>query len=205
VEASTRLTLSLLLPILTVFHQIPFDDIAPPLNHAIHVLLSIPFSADLLETWYTSPPHANASTSSPAGNSRSTMDKISSLLASARTSLDHRDRSTAPSRSSSSVPVHDNGFRRGSSAQASSTSRSSSPSQSSHAVDSTALPSRLLKILVRFFDSHLPFPKNAEEDLPDGLAIEEVLPPVILLLARVAEGSEPIRSYLKLQLFPPDL
>ncbi|KAL1405850.1 hypothetical protein Q8F55_007528 [Vanrija albida] len=45
----------LLAPILSIVHRIPFNDLLPPLTHALHALISIPLSPELLPTWYATP------------------------------------------------------------------------------------------------------------------------------------------------------
>lgn len=192
---SMNLQLRLLAPVLNIFHQLPFDELLPPLTHAIHVLLSIPFLPHLLPTWYSGakPLDEPATSTSPSGevpsnpNSRSAMNKITSLLASARTSLDPHP------------TIHPD--------PTSSRSRTPSPPSSSATLPQqpSALPARLLKTLSRFLDTYLPYPKNPDDGFPDGIAVDEILPPVLLLLARAATGSEPMRRYLRLELFPIDL
>lgn len=72
-------------------------------------------------------------------------------------------------------------------------------------IDPTTLPKRVMKILEDFFDTFLPFPKKPDDELPQRLVLDEVLPPVLLLLTRAAVGSEPMRTCLKESLLPSNL
>lgn len=71
--------------------------------------------------------------------------------------------------------------------------------------DTTAFVNKVIKILERYLDQRLPWPKKPDDQLEHGLVIDEHLPPIFLLLSRAAEGSEPTRKYLKNLLVPDDL
>lgn len=71
--------------------------------------------------------------------------------------------------------------------------------------DHIALPSRLLKILDQFFDTYLPYPKRPDDDLPHGLALDEMLPPLLLLITNAILGSESVQLWIKETLLPVSL
>lgn len=71
--------------------------------------------------------------------------------------------------------------------------------------DTTAFVNKVIKILERYLDQRLPWPKKPDDQLENGLVIDEHLPPIFLLLSRAAENSEPTRKYLKNLLVPDDL
>ena len=71
--------------------------------------------------------------------------------------------------------------------------------------DPTALGIRLYAILETYLSTWLPGTKSPDQDLPKGLVLDEQLPPLLLLIARVCEGSHPSRDYFRQTLLPPDL
>ncbi|KAI9507180.1 guanine nucleotide exchange factor, partial [Russula earlei] len=116
----------LLPPLLRAFNSLPpspLSPLAPPLNHVIHALLSIPFTRNLQSVWlppstpgrHSSPPSSSASPVSSTGrslasdSSRDTsrphgaFDRAKSMLTAGRRSL---SRSSSPARPPS-PPNHD--------------------------------------------------------------------------------------------------
>ncbi|WWC96479.1 hypothetical protein V866_003347 [Kwoniella sp. B9012] len=198
----------LLYPILCHFYNIPFIDLSPPLSHAIHVLLSIPFLTRLLPTWHSvpsAPPSPPISNASPTSSMKNLLSKLSNMS----TSQNHNKKSASSSSPTgeSLIPPNHRKTPSPSSSRRSSgsttTNRPTVPSPSTQ--DPSALPTRLLKILDHFFDTYLPWPKKPDDTLPQGLVPDEMLPPLLLLLTRAAAGSEPIRVILKDTLLPSTL
>ncbi|OCF75348.1 hypothetical protein I204_04203 [Kwoniella mangroviensis CBS 8886] len=180
-------------------------NLSPPLSHAIHVLLSIPFITRLLPTWHSvpsSPPSPLISNASPTSSMKNLLSKLSNMS----TSQNHNKKSSssASTTGESLIPPNHRKTPSPSSSRRSSGSTTSkrpavpSPSTS----DPSALPTRLLRTLDHFFDTYLPWPKKPDDTIPQGLVPDEMLPPLLLLLTRAAAGSEPIRVYLKETLLP---
>lgn len=71
-------------------------------------------------------------------------------------------------------------------------------------MDSGAFPTKVLKVLEGWFEVYMPYPIKADE-VDKNIMVDEVLPPVLLLLARAAVGSSDFRQILKEQLLPFDL
>lgn len=230
--SSARLTrCSLLQPLLNLFHTLPSTVLAPPLSTVLHTLLSFPFSPHLLPTWHSvpEPPSPASSTSSM----RSLINKISNLGSSAspdkrkRKSIQTRaDSSSSPS-GQSGQPAQQQGESAGlglyshtSAHSRQASARSKSPSQPTieatgkagtrqHRViptitDASAFPLRALRILNSWFEAYIPYPLKADE-IDSKVMVEEVLPPVLLLVARAAEGSKEFRKVFRDELLPSDL
>lgn len=187
VYVKTLTAYSLLAPVLSTFHSIPFDDLGPPLTNTIHVLLSIPFSQELLPMWSHIPPRISRSPPS----SSSTFDKLSTMITNqtGRLSMDSIRDSI-----SLSVDRQPHFSRR----------RSPSPTNT-NAEDPAALPARLLRILDTFFTSRLPPSRSVDEERNDGVVLDEMLPPVFLLLSHGVAGSGEIKRFVQAQLLPPNL
>ncbi|KAK4688560.1 hypothetical protein P7C73_g1537, partial [Tremellales sp. Uapishka_1] len=163
----------LLLPLLTLLHQLPYTDLSPPLTTAIHCLLSIPFTPSLLPKWSLVP--STATSPAPSSPVKNLLSRISSSVTSTQT----------PKKASVELPR-----------------------RATRTTDVTGTPSRLLAILEEFFQTHLPFPRHPDDEDPDsasGAAIDEALPPLLLLLTRACHGSEDVRDFLKDRLLPPNL
>ncbi|WVF68758.1 hypothetical protein IAT40_003530 [Kwoniella sp. CBS 6097] len=195
----------LLYPILCLFYAVPFIDISPPLSHVIHVLLAIPFTSRLLPIWHSVPtpssPTQSPATPSPTSSMKTLLNKLSNM--SSPSSIGRRASGDAlsPPNQGQGKTDSPSSSRRGSGS--SSTSRPAVQTPSSH--DPTALPARLLRIFDHFFETYLPWPRKPDDTLPQGLAMDELLPPLLLLLTRAAAGSGPIRANLKEALLPPNI
>ncbi|KAL7420474.1 hypothetical protein Q5752_004424 [Cryptotrichosporon argae] len=218
----------LLPPIISLVHHIPFSDLSPPLTHALHALLPIPLTASNEAEWAAVPaPARRASSTSSAPPSppsvtrpvKALMNKISQMgPASPRRSAE------APRKSSDGLAPPYQARRRPSDglappedAKGLGVPRSRSPSPSSPQspasptagaeqttqVDPVALPIRVLGIIEEWFATHLPYQQGPDEVAPN-VPIEEALPPVLLLLTKLA-GSTDMRVYMKARLLPADL
>lgn len=193
----------LLFPAIALLHTIPFTNLAPPLSHVLHVLLAIPWNERLLSTWHSAP----ADPPSPSsGGVRGLLNRWSNISSISSIS------SSSPSRKSSS----DNGTNQLQNGNNLVPPRSRTPTppspvqKRSHPLPPrkeapTALVVRVVKILETYLDKWLPWPKNPDGELERGLVIDENLPPILLLLSRAAEGSQPSRLHLKKLLLPEDL
>ncbi|OCF35034.1 hypothetical protein I316_03074 [Kwoniella heveanensis BCC8398] len=195
----------LLYPTICQFYAIPFIDISPPLSHAIHVLLAIPFTSRLLPTWHSVPipssPSQSPATPSPTSSMKTFLNKLSNMSSPSAIGRRASGDALSPPRQGQGKTESPSSSRRGSGS--SSTSRPAVPVTSSH--DPSALPARLIRIFDHFFDTYLPWPRKPDDPLPQGLAMDELLPPLLLLLTRAAAGSEPIRLYLKETLLPSSI
>ncbi|WVQ96285.1 hypothetical protein IAU59_003389 [Kwoniella sp. CBS 9459] len=195
----------LLYPVLCIFYAVPFIDISPPLSHAMHVLLAIPFTARLLPIWHSVPtsssPTQSPTTPSPTSSMKTLLNKLSNM--SSPSSIGRRASGDAlsPPHQAQGKTESPSSSRRGSGS--SSTSRPAVQIPSSH--DPTALPARLIRIFDHFFKTYIPWPRKPDDPLPQGLVVDEMLPPLLLLLTRAAAGSEPIRLYLTDILLPPNI
>ncbi|WWC88355.1 uncharacterized protein L201_003265 [Kwoniella dendrophila CBS 6074] len=197
----------LLYPILCQFYGISFIDLSPPLSHAIHALLSIPFVTRLLPTWHSIPippsPTPIAGSASPTSSMKNLLNRISHMS----TSQNTNKKSSTPPSESLIPPIR----RRTPSPTSSRRSSNESCSNKKPTVlppstqDVSALSSRLLRIFDHFFEVYLPWPKKPDDTLPQGLVLDEMLPPLLLLLTRAAAGSEAIRKHVKETLLPANL
>ena len=184
---------SLLYPVLCLLHQIPFTDLSPPLSQTIHVLLSIPFLPRLFPVWHLTPEPTAISSPPSTSTVRTLFTKFTSSTSHPRSTSGE---SVSPSASTSGVM---------SPTLPSPQSRGRVIALPPRRTDTTALPQRLLSVLKQFFDIYLPQPTKPDDELQKGLMLDETLPPILLLLARAAAGSDPIRGYLKETLLPADL
>jgi len=173
-------------------------DLIPPLSYAINLLWTIPFPPRLLPTWYSVPEQPPAEPSSTS--MRTFLAKLSSKTSvlpsgSRKSSVDSGSGVNHPGRTPSPPSP--------ASARVGPTKRSATvvPSR----IDPKVLPSRLLLIFDRFCDAYIPFPKKPDDELQQGLVLDESLPPLLLLLGRAARGSDPVRAYLKQKLLPANL
>lgn len=181
-------TRSLLAPVLTLLHTIPSNDLTPPLTNTIHVLLSIPFSTDLLPAWSQVPPRSPRQVS-PS----STFDKLSSLII-----------GQAPRISKDSIreSISLSADRHQSGSSGSAKRCSPTPPKTD---EPTALPARLLKVLDTFFAAHLPPSRSVDDERQDRVVLDETLPPTLLLLSRAAAASPEIKAYIRSRLLPSAL
>ncbi|EIW67595.1 hypothetical protein TREMEDRAFT_33211, partial [Tremella mesenterica DSM 1558] len=187
---------------LCLLHEIPFNDLSPPLSHTIHVLLSIPFSSTLLNKWQSIPNPPPAT--SPSGTTvRSLFNKFSSMSSNTVYTIANPRKSSSDSTSSAS-----------SSTQGKVRSPAPSPTHVRRErvtllppmkTDETALGRRLMKILTTFVNSWLPEGKAPDGELPKGLILDEQLPPLLLLIARATDGSSPTKTYFRDTLLPTSL
>lgn len=83
--------------------------------------------------------------------------------------------------------------------------RGSSNTSSSDRTDPTALPARLLRIFEDWCDEVFPYPTEVDTERADGLVVDEIIPPTLLVLVKCARGSEEMRAWLKGKLLPVDL
>nr|ODN92333.1 hypothetical protein L204_05432 [Cryptococcus depauperatus CBS 7855] len=195
----------LLSPVLSIFYSIPTLDLGPPLTQTIHVLVSIPFLPRLLTTWKSMPelqpsPTVQYSPSSPSSAMRNLFSKLGNM-ASSSSPRKHSADSLFPSRARSPYPT--TGSQPNLSRRSMSSSRDSPMGLFSKA-DQRALPARLLSILDKFMETHLPYPKKPDE-LSQELVLDELLPPILLLLAKAATADEAMRNWLKETLLPSTL
>ena len=70
--------------------------------------------------------------------------------------------------------------------------------------DPLAFPQRIISILQNLFNQHLPG-TTEPESVRNGIALDEILPPVLLLLARAAEAVQETRMWLRETLLPSGL
>nr|XP_019013018.1 uncharacterized protein I206_02515 [Kwoniella pini CBS 10737]OCF51799.1 hypothetical protein I206_02515 [Kwoniella pini CBS 10737] len=187
------------------FDPIPFIDLSPPLTHTIHALLSIPFLPRLLPIWHSIPIPSSPRVSSPNSSVKNLLNKLSSM--STHSNYNNKKTSTPSSSCEGlSPPNHRKTPSPLSSRRSSGSSSTNKPIiPPSHTQDPSALPTRLLRIFDHFFETYLPWPKKPDDTLPQGLVLDEMLPPLLLFLTQAATGSEHIRSYLKETLIPSTL
>ncbi|KJE00544.1 hypothetical protein I311_05884 [Cryptococcus gattii NT-10] len=174
----------------------------PPLTQIINTLLLVPFNTRLLPTWASVPECPNFPQVNSSSGSSPTMRNILTRLGNIGSSSSPRKSfagSLAPPHSRSSAGDQRSGPNspRG--------SFSSLKPGSDATPDHIALPSRLLKILDQFFDTYLPYPKRPDDDLPHGLALDEMLPPLLLLITNAILGSESVQLWIKETLLPVSL
>jgi hypothetical protein len=81
-----------------------------------------------------------------------------------------------------------------------------SPSPTDKRVDNTnAFPARLLKILQGFLERYLPYPKDPDDELSQGLVLDDHLPPILALMVNAVEGNDDIKAFVKKTILPPSL
>ncbi|WWC62884.1 uncharacterized protein I303_105482 [Kwoniella dejecticola CBS 10117] len=195
----------LLYPILCQLYNIPFIDISPPLSHALHSLLSIPFLPRLLPTWYSVPIPSSPRVASPTSSVKNLLNRLSNM--STHPNSHHKKSSTSMSSGDGLIPPNHRKTPSPSSSRRSSGSSSTGKPAipPPHTQDPSAFPTRLIRIFDNFFDTYIPWPKKPDDGLPQGLVLDEMLPPLLLLLTRAVAGSEPIRLHLKETLLPANL
>ena len=189
----------LLWPTLALFHSLPTIDHAPPLTHCIHVLFAIPFIPRLLDTWHSVP--VDSTPSDIGGTFKGFLDRIGDI------SITSNPFTTTAAQKPTGTPAMKNAaLNSASSISTSTTHRTRRISLPAKKNDPTAFVEKVIHALERYIDKRLPWPQKPDGDqLENGVPIDEHLPPIFLLLARAAEGSEPSRSYLKEMLLPSDL
>ncbi|KIR58484.1 hypothetical protein I314_05729 [Cryptococcus bacillisporus CA1873] len=174
----------------------------PLLTQIINTLLLVPFNTRLLPTWASVPECPNFPQVNSSSGASPTMRNILTRLGNIGSPSSPRKTfagSLAPPHSRSSA-----GDQR--SAPNSPRGSFSSLKPGSDATsDHIALPSRLLKILDQFFDTYLPYPKRPDDDLPHGLVLDEMLPPLLLLITNAILGLESVRLWIKETLLPVSL
>lgn len=192
----------LLYPLLRLFYATPTVDLSPPLTHIMNTLLLIPFKTRLLPTWASVPESPGSlqvnSPSSPSSTMRNILTKLGNIA------------SPSSPRKSSAGSLAPPGSRPPAGGQRSAPnsprgSFSSSRPGFGATSDHFALSSRLLKILDRFFEAYLPYPKRPDDDLPHSLVLDEILPPLLLLMTRATWGLENVRLSIKEILLPSSL
>lgn len=198
---------ALLFPVLCLLYTIPFNDLAPPLSHVLHVLLAIPWTERLLSTWHSSP--ADPPSPSTGGGVRGLLNRLSNI--SSISSISSGSTSRRPS------AEHGTGQHNSNNGTNLAPPRSRTPTPPSPVTTKrtlalpprkeapTALVVRVVKILETYLDRWIPWPTGPDDELERGLVVDENLPPILLLLSRAAEGSTPTRAYLKKLLLPEDL
>ncbi|OXM75967.1 hypothetical protein C364_06519 [Cryptococcus neoformans Bt63] len=192
----------LLYPLLRIFYATPSVDLSPPLTHIINALLLIPFSTQLLPIWASVPECPSSLQVNSSSNPSSTMRNIITKLGNIASPSSPRKSSAgslAPPRSMSPV-----GGQRSAPDSPRGSFSSSKPGLGATS-DHIALSSRLLKTLDRFFETYLPYPKRPDDDLPHALVLDEILPPLLLLMTRATLGSENVRLWIKEILLPSSL
>ncbi|WVO17231.1 hypothetical protein L204_104923 [Cryptococcus depauperatus] len=136
----------------------------------------------------------------PSSAMRNLFSKLGNM-ASSSSPRKHSADSLFPSRARSPYPT--TGSQPNLSRRSMSSSRDSPMGLFSKA-DQRALPARLLSILDKFMETHLPYPKKPDE-LSQELVLDELLPPILLLLAKAATADEAMRNWLKETLLPSTL
>ncbi|KAL0240580.1 hypothetical protein I308_106377 [Cryptococcus tetragattii IND107] len=192
----------LLYPLLRLFYATPTVDLSPPLTQIINALLLVPFNTRLLPTWASVPECPNFPQVDSSSSSSPTMRNILTRLGNVGSPSSPRKTlagSLAPphSRSPAGVQRSAPNSPRG--------SFSSLKPGSDATSDHVALLSRLLKILDQFFDTYLPYPKRPDDDLPHGLVLDEMLPPLLLLITNAILSLESVRLWIKETLLPVSL
>ncbi|WVO24978.1 uncharacterized protein IAS62_006361 [Cryptococcus decagattii] len=192
----------LLYPLVRLFYATPTVDLSPPLTQIINTLLLVPFNTRLLSTWASVPecpdfPQVNSSSGS-SPTMRNILTRLGNIGSPSSPRKTFAGSLAAPhSRSSADDQRSAPNSPRG--------SFSSLKPGSDATSDHIALPSRLLKILNQFFDTYLPYPKRPDDNLPHGLALDEVLPPLLLLITSAILGLESVRLWIKETLLPVSL
>ncbi|ORY31806.1 guanine nucleotide exchange factor synembryn-domain-containing protein [Naematelia encephala] len=186
----------LLWPLLYLLHSLPQVNPTPPLSHVLHALLLVPFSSSLLSTWRSipEPPSPTPSSSSV----RALLNKVK-LSSPPRKSTSISDtpggsfiRNKSPSPSPPSIPPSPPVLRK---RPITLPGRKTFPA---------ALPARVLRVFEGFVDTYYPFPRGWDEEVK-GLKVDEILPPILLLLVRIAQGCMEFRTWLRDNLLPKNL
>ncbi|WVQ73410.1 hypothetical protein IAR50_002982 [Cryptococcus sp. DSM 104548] len=194
----------MLYPLLHLFYEVRTVDLSPPLTHIINTLLAVPFLPRLLPTWTCVPDTTIEPLSSPTSTARTLLHKLGNLASPSSPRKQSASGSLAPPRARS--PAHGDTSSGSSSPRASlSGGRPFGAGTAGSSQHKTAFPARLLKVLDTFFETYLPYPTKPDDKLPQGLILDEVLPPVLLLLTRAAIGCDTMRVWLKGTLLPPTL
>jgi hypothetical protein len=185
----------LLWPTLALFHSLPTTDYAPPLTHCLHVLFAIPFIHRLLDTWHSVPA---ATPSGSGGVMQGIWNRLGSIsITSTSSHPERRQPETSVTGANNPNPVHSPlGAYEHSSREFSLPARKEDP---------TAFNKRVVQVLEKYLNRRLPALTSPDDQLESDLPVDEHLPPILLLLARAAEGSEPSRAYLRDLLLPQDL
>lgn len=71
--------------------------------------------------------------------------------------------------------------------------------------DPAGLPARLLQIFDQWCQDFFPHARDVDIKRNDGLVVDEMIPPTLLVLEKCAKGSEDMRIWLKDRLLPVDL
>lgn len=186
-------------------YQLEMRDLRPPMTSALHALFSIPFDASTLSTWYSVPggfgptavrptPVSRPSTGSTVSSSSSTSPPEKEKKRKGMFGKKRRDSNATkppehlgvPERSNSISPV---------------SSTPSSVEELPRHIDIGAFPRRILDLLNNFVQVHLPGNAPPSKDLQ----LDDIFPPILLLAASAAQGSEEMRHYFRGSLLPSDL
>nr|WVH01956.1 guanine nucleotide exchange factor [Naematelia aurantialba] len=179
----------LLWPLLCLLHSLNQTSPTPPLSHVLHALLHIPFSPALLPTWQAIPDPPSPTPSSSSVRALLNRVKLSSpprKSASDSMSLHRKTPSPPPPLQQSSAPHR---------------KQITLPTRRN---DPRALPARVLHVVETFLETYYPFPKELDDEVK-GLVVDEVLPPVLLVLVRAAAGCSEMRTWLRDTLLPKNL
>lgn len=200
---------------LNLVHTLPISSLVPPLSHAIQFLLFAPLLPRLTTAWCSVPEPASPSPST--SSVRSLLNNLGQISIPGSGSNHPRKGSGDKSAETSSgggglsVPRAKSPISPG---RRSIDGRKSPEPVSSYQrgtsapptrFDPTALPARLLRVLEDWFASFLPYGKKVDEERTDGIVVDEVLPPLILVLMKLAKGNGDMRAYVKEALLPSDL
>jgi hypothetical protein len=201
--------------VLNLVHTLPVSSLVPPLSHAIQFLLFAPLLPRLTTAWCSVPEPASPSpTTSSVRSLLNTLGQISipgSGSSHPRKGSGDKSAETSPGGGALSVPRAKSPISPG---RRSIDGRKSPEPVSSYQrgtsapptrIDPTALPARLLRVLEDWFASFLPYGTKVDEERTDGIVVDEVLPPLILILMKLAKGNGDMRAYLKEALLPSDL
>lgn len=183
-----------------LYHTLPSRTLAPPLSTCLHTLFAIPFSSHLLPVWTLIPEPASprTSSSSPYSSVRGLISDLAraTVSATSRRSLD-ADSDAQASRRSESPSLPDSPDIRPSKTR----KYSLPPSRQ----DATAFPQKTLDVLEDVLDAYLPYPTKPDDELLQGLDLDETLAPVLALLGKAGAGCEEMRAYMRERLLPADL
>jgi Guanine nucleotide exchange factor synembryn len=191
---------SFLSPLLRAFNSLPPSSpspLAPPLNHVIHALLSVPFVKSLQAIWL--PPHAHSRRGSPTSGHASPVSSSGAGL---------------PSDLPRETSRHHGAFDRAKSmftAGRHSLSRSSSPARPPTPPNHDTLlhAYALLEVALSHY-----FPGTTEPDDASVRAtakaegdstLDELLAPLVMLLCKLVDGDTGARERMREWLLPPNL
>lgn len=198
-------------------YQLEMRDLRPPLTHALNALFSIPFEPSNLSTWYSVPgSHPGAIALAPSRSNASSRPSTASSFKSNGSAPEKEQKKKksifGKKRSDSTAtkaPIPTKGpvvttekliIPLAEPVTAPSVQSLGADDAPRH-IDIGALPRRIIDVLNAFIELNLPGSAPPAADLQ----LDDVLPPVLLLAANAAKGSEEMRHYFRGSLLPSDL